>query len=173
MQMKQNGIGKTRILMVCLGNICRSPLAEGVMKNLIWLRNIEHLVEVDSAGTSGLHAGAQPDARSMKLATMNGFNLNHSCRQLVHKDFETFDHILVMDMSNYENVLKLARTEEDRLKVKLISEYDGRFQDPRNVPDPYYGTLKDFERVYEQLVYCCEGWLEIYFGPDEEAKMSG
>lgn len=142
------------------------------MKNLIWLRNIEHLIDVDSAGTTGLHAGAQPDPRSLKVATMNGFTLTHSGRQLTRKDFEIFDHILVMDMSNYENVLKLTENDEDRLKVKLISEFDPRFKDPRNVPDPYYGTLKDFEKVFDQLVYCCEGWLELYFGPDEEAKMS-
>lgn len=143
------------------------------MKNLIWLRNIEHLIEVDSAGTTGLHAGAQPDPRSMKLATMNGFSLEHSGRQFTRKDFEIFDHILVMDMSNYENVLKLSECDEDRLKVKLIAEFDHRFKDPRNVPDPYYGTIKDFEKVFDQLVYCCEGWLELYFGPDVEARMSG
>lgn len=152
-------IVKTRILMVCLGNICRSPLAEGIMLNLIQHENLEHRVEVDSAGTAGHCVGSFPDERSIRVALDHGISLNHKARQFGRRDFSIYDHILVMDESNYEDVIKLAKNHLERSKVKLITDFDHRGKKPKIVADPYHGSFKDFQNVFDQLVHCCEGWL--------------
>ncbi len=162
----------TKILMVCLGNICRSPLAEGVMKTLIQQKNLSAFVEVDSAGTSAYHIGRLPDERSMKAAMKRGFKLNHRGRQLIYDDFKHFDLILAMDESNVKSILNLAQTDEERAKVKLITEFDPRADRPKIVADPYWGELADFELVLEQLIYCCEGWLTMHFEQNELARIS-
>lgn len=159
MQIKMNGVVKTRILMVCLGNICRSPLAEGIMQDLILKQGLSDEIEVDSAGTSGHCTGNFPDERSVKVARANGIILQHRARQLLRKDFTLFDHILVMDESNLKNSRQLARDEYERSKLAIITEFDPRPDRPLIVADPYWGDMSDFERVYLQLVHCCEGWL--------------
>lgn len=136
-----------KVLMVCLGNICRSPLANGLLRDKILLNNLQ--VEVDSCGTSSHHVGEQPDERMMETALQYGYDLSDlRSRQFTVDDFDRFDTIYVMDSSNYNNVIRLARSEEDKEKVKLFLNelYSGKNM---AVPDPYYGGEQGFEDVYE------------------------
>ena len=138
-----------KILMVCLGNICRSPLAEGVLRHKIERENLA--VTVDSAGTSGYHIGHQPDERMIETALNFGVDLRSlRARQFKVTDFDLFDVVYVMDSSNYNNVVALAPTESDRLKVKLILN---ELTPDKNhaVPDPYYGNKQAFIEVYQLL----------------------
>jgi protein-tyrosine phosphatase len=142
---------KTKVLMVCLGNICRSPLAEGILKSKV---NPDK-VFVDSAGTAGYHVGNPPDHRSVAVARQNGLDIsNQRCRKFSSIDFLEFDHIYVMDKSNFSNVMQLANTEDDRTKVKLLLE-EIDF-DISEVPDPYYGGADGFEKVYQMIDRACE-----------------
>ena len=141
----------TKILMVCLGNICRSPLAEGIMRSKL----SEDFI-VDSAGTGGWHAGELPDKRSISTAKGRGLDItNQRARQFKRSDFDTFDHIFVMDNSNYKDVLALAPNEEAKSKVKLI--LNEIFPNENvDVPDPYYGGQDGFENVFDMLDKACE-----------------
>ncbi len=138
--------------MVCLGNICRSPLAEGILKSKV---NSEQ-VFVDSAGTGSWHVGNTPDPRSIEVAKLNGLDItNQRGRQFIAEDFKNFDYIYVMDNSNKENVLKLAQTDQDIKKVNLI--LDQIFPNENvDVPDPYYGGNLGFESVFYMLDQACE-----------------
>jgi len=140
----------TKVLMVCLGNICRSPLAEGILKS----KTNPDLVFVDSAGTGGFHIGNQPDERSINVARNYGIDIsNQTCRKFSPSDFEIFDYIYVMDKSNYDNVISLASTEVEREKVKLLlSESSFKLQE---VPDPYYGGEDGFENVFQLIDNVC------------------
>lgn len=143
---------KTKVLMVCLGNICRSPLAEGLLKSKVDTSQIY----VTSAGTGHWHVGEQPDPRSIAVAKKNGLNItDQRGRQFQADDFKEFDHIFVMDNSNKEDVLKLAKDDEHRKKVQLILEeiFPGENVD---VPDPYYGGDSGFDNVYAMLDEACE-----------------
>jgi protein-tyrosine phosphatase len=136
-----------KILMVCLGNICRSPLAEGILASKL----PKDKFIVDSAGTGNYHIGKQPDHRSIATAKKNGIDIsNQKARQFTPKDFETFDYIFVMDNSNYDDVVFLAKTEEQKQKVQLILNelFPG---DNVDVPDPYYGLQNGFDMVFEML----------------------
>ena len=136
--------------MVCLGNICRSPLAHGILESKL----SEHFI-VDSAGTSALHAGELPDQRSISEAQSHGIDIsNQRSRQFIAKDFSEFDVIYVMDQSNYDNVIALAKTDEDRAKVKLILSEDPNAQIDE-VPDPYYGGADGFAYVFNLLDAAC------------------
>ena len=140
-----------KILMVCLGNICRSPLAEGILRSKL----SEDFI-VDSAGTGGWHAGELPDKRSISTAKNRGLDItNQRARQFKKSDFDTFDHIFVMDNSNYKDVLALAPNEATKSKVKLILN-EIFPNDNNDVPDPYYGGEDGFENVYEMLDQACE-----------------
>jgi protein-tyrosine phosphatase len=133
--------------MVCLGNICRSPLAHGILESKIPSKSFF----VDSAGTANYHVGDLPDHRSIAVAKTHGIDIsNQRGRQFKITDFDTFDHIYVMDHSNFENVVKLARNTNDIAKVKLILEVDKTIKDQR-VPDPYYGNNNSFENVFKLL----------------------
>lgn len=133
--------------MVCLGNICRSPLADGLLLRKIKEQNLD--LTVDSAGTANYHIGKAPDHRMIQTAAKHGTALEFlRARQFTSKDFQNFDLILVMDQSNYENVVKLAPNNIDKQKVSYFLEYLYPNQKAA-VPDPYYGTLKDFEEVYQ------------------------
>ncbi len=133
--------------MVCLGNICRSPLAEGILKSKV----DPEKVLVDSAGTASYHVGEAPDIRSIMIARKNGVNISKQLgRQFKLSDFDEFDRIYVMDHSNLQNVLKLARTDADRAKVELILN-ELKANSNQDVPDPYYGGDEGFEQVYRLL----------------------
>jgi protein-tyrosine phosphatase len=137
----------TGILMVCLGNICRSPLAHGLLESKLPPDSFY----VDSAGTANYHIGSLPDQRSIAVAKTHGIDISNQCgRQFNVSDFDTFDYIYVMDHSNFENVLKLARTTFDIAKVKLLLDFDTTSQ-IKEVPDPYYDKISGFETVFELL----------------------
>ena len=137
----------TRILMVCLGNICRSPLAHGVMESKL----PEDLFYVDSAGTGAYHIGNPPDHRSIKVARNHGLDISsQSARQFKVSDFDTFDYIFAMDQSNYNNIVSLARNNTDIGKLKLFLEENTSISN-KNVPDPYYGDMRDFEHVFDLI----------------------
>jgi protein-tyrosine phosphatase len=141
----------SKILMVCLGNICRSPLAEGILKSKLDPSRFL----VDSAGTSAQHKGELPDPRSIDVAHKNGLDLtDQRSRPFVKDDFKEFDYIYVMDTYNYEDVLEKAKTDEERDKVNLILNkiYPG---EDKNVPDPYYDSVDGFDKVYEMLEESC------------------
>ncbi len=137
--------------MVCLGNICRSPLAEGILQHKL----LDDTFFVDSAGTSNYHVGEAPDRRSVDIAKKYGIDItNQRGRQFRKSDFDQFDLIYVMDNSNYNNVVKLARSESDIEKVKLILNevYPNQNYD---VPDPYYGGDQGFDNVFKMLDEAC------------------
>ncbi len=137
--------------MVCLGNICRSPLAEGILKAKLKSESFY----VDSAGTGDYHIGKNPDPRSIAIAKKYGLDIsNLKGRQFDVSDFDKFDSIFVMDESNYRNVISLARNEEDKAKVNFILNLVHPNQD-YNVPDPYYGGHEGFENVYKMLNEAC------------------
>ena len=141
-----------KILMVCLGNICRSPLAEGILASKL----PKNKFTVDSAGTGSWHIGRKPDERSIVTAKKNKIDISHQKgRQFAIRDFETFDYIYVMDNSNYNDIIHLAKTPEQRNKVQLI--LNELFPDENvDVPDPYYGSPNGFDHVYEMLDQACE-----------------
>ena len=138
--------------MVCLGNICRSPLAEGILKNKT--QNLD--VYVDSAGTASYHVGNLPDSRSIEIANKNGIDLtDQRARQFSEKDFDDFDKIYAMDTNNYSNIISLARNQSDRDKVDVIlNELTPKYYD--SVPDPYYGAGDGFKIVYGMLDNACD-----------------
>lgn len=137
-----------KILTVCLGNICRSPLAQGILEKVIAEHGLDW--EVDSAGTSGWHAGERPDSRSIEIARKNGVSISHQrSRMFSPKDFKVFDFILVMDDENLKNVLAMAADEASKKKVSLILDHDPA-SPVDEVPDPYYDN--SFQRSYE-LIY--------------------
>ena len=141
-----------KILMVCLGNICRSPLAQGLLESKV----NESKVYTDSAGTAAYHVGNSPDERSIEVAKKHGIYINNQrARKFVIEDFDEFSVIYAMDESNYQNILKLARNKADENKVKMILNevYPSK---NLNVPDPYYGGNQGFENVYKMLDKACE-----------------
>lgn len=143
---------KTKILMVCLGNICRSPLAEGILAEKLPSSKFK----VDSAGTAGYHIGKKPDVRSIKVAQKNGIDISDQKGRLFNvNDFDKFDHIYAMDFSVYKDIIDLAPNENSKNKVKMILNevFPGENID---VPDPYYGSDFGFESVYKILDQACE-----------------
>lgn len=140
-----------KILMVCLGNICRSPLAEGILKNKT--KNLD--VIVDSAGTANYHIGKNPDVRSIEIAKKHGIDIkNQIARQFTKHDFKNFDVIYAMDKQNYYDIIQQASSEFDKKKVKLILNEINL--DIDSVPDPYYGGENGFNKVYDMLDKACE-----------------
>lgn len=141
----------TKILMVCLGNICRSPLAEGILKSKIDATK----VYVDSAGTAGYHVGNPPDPRSINTAMNHGINIaNQRCRQFAQEDFEKFDAIYVMDNDNFIDLMAQANSSKAKSKVKLLLEETTLTN--KEVPDPYYGGEDGFETVFQLISIACE-----------------
>ena len=143
-----------KILMVCLGNICRSPLAEGIMLKLIEEKNLN--IHVDSAGTSNYHVDEAPDRRTIINAALHNIDLKPlRARQFNSSDFEKFDKIYVMDKSNLTNVLALATNDEHKIKVDLLLNVSHPNQD-LEVPDPYFGGEQGFEDVFQMIYNACK-----------------
>ena len=147
---------KQKILFVCLGNICRSPAAHGVMEQVVKERNMEEFVEIDSAGTYGGHAGELPDYRMRSAASQRGYNLTHRSRKFREEDFYDFDKIIVMDDMNYENVSRMAPQRSYLDKVYRFVEFCRNHSDRSYVPDPYYEGREGFELVLDMLEDGCE-----------------
>ena len=144
---------KTKILVVCLGNICRSPLAHGILESKL---SLENNCIIDSAGTANYHIGSKPDHRSIAIAKTNGIDISHQkARQFIREDFDRYDIIYAMDTSNYNNIVTLASSKKETKKVKLILNENPNIEN-KNVPDPYYGGDSGFEYVFNILEETCE-----------------
>jgi protein-tyrosine phosphatase len=153
--MNQN---KTSILVVCMGNICRSPTAEGVLRRKAEAAGLTRLLHIDSAGTHDYHVGSAPDVRAQKAALGRGYDLaTLRGRQVSEQDFETFDYILAMDRDNLNNLQRRC-PEQHKHKVRLYLAFSRRFPN-LNVPDPYYGGKKGFEQVLDMVEDAAEGLL--------------
>ncbi len=162
-----------RVLFVCLGNICRSPTAEAVMRGLVAERGLEEEIEVESAGTGDWHIGYPPDERSVAAAAERGVELTGEARQVSHGDFAGFDLLIAMDRQNEHDLLRLARTGEDRGKVRLLRSFaDGDL----DVPDPYYGGEDGFADVVEIVERSCRALLDEVAparGPSPDTRTHG
>ncbi len=146
--------------MVCLGNICRSPLAEGLLKARARAKGLGEFIQVDSAGTADYHGGDAPDWRSCEVAEKNGFKLTHIGRQFVWRDFKNFDSIFVMDDSNYQDVIALAKTDEDKKKVRILAKLDPDLKFGPIVKDPYYDDIDAFHEMFSHLDVCIGYFLK-------------
>jgi low molecular weight protein-tyrosine phosphatase len=155
------GPATTRILFVCLGNICRSPTAEGVMRSLVAEAGLIERIWLDSAGTGSWHVGSPPDRRAVAAARNRGIALSGLARQVSRGDFETFDLLLAMDRANMRDLFQLAPGEPGREKVRLLREFDpqGAVGGDLEVPDPYYGAPGGFEEVLDIVQTACAGLL--------------
>jgi protein-tyrosine phosphatase len=139
-----------RVLFVCLGNICRSPLAEAIFKNKLKERGLQDQIQADSCGTSNYHIGGLPDPRTITNARSNGIEIAHFARQLCQADIREFDYVMAMDKSNYQNILKLEADKKFHTKVHLMRSYDP-IDKNADVPDPYHGGEKGFQEVFDIL----------------------
>lgn len=151
---------ETKILFVCLGNICRSPAADGIMHSIVQREGLADRFEIDSAGTYGGHRGELPDPRMRSAASRRGYSLTHRARQVREADFDRFDLIVAMDDMNYESLNRLAPSREAARKIYRMTEFCRRHPDRTYVPDPYYEGREGFERVLDMLEDGCEGILE-------------
>ncbi len=148
-----------RVLFVCLGNICRSPTAEGVFRKLVQEQGLHEHIEIDSAGTHAYHIGHAPDARAQEAARRRGVDLSGlRGRQATSRDIQTFDYVLAMDRENYENLLDIC-PEGIEHKIRLFMEYAPGWPE-RDVPDPYFGGATGFDRVLDMIEQASAGLLE-------------
>jgi protein-tyrosine phosphatase len=144
-----------RILFVCLGNICRSPTAEGVMRALVRDAGLEGQIELDSAGTGAWHIDEPPDARATTAARERGVELEGRARQVERDDFEEFDLIVAMDRSNLADLRRIAPSEAARAKVRLLRDFDPDSEGEADVPDPYHGGSRGFDDVFDLVQRSC------------------
>ena len=151
-----------RILFVCLGNICRSPTAEGVMRRMVAEAGLDGEIEIDSAGTGAWHVGSPPDPRSTQAAHRRGTVLQGRARQVTADDFDRFDLLLAMDATNLHELRQRAPDADARAKVRLLREFDPASADAvdLDVPDPYYGGPRGFDTVLDLVEAACAGLLE-------------
>lgn len=147
-----------RLLFVCLGNICRSPAADGVMRDVVEKAGLSARIEIDSAGTEGWHSGKLPDQRMRQAASTRGITLDHRARQFKAVDLERFDLILAMDRDNERNIRALDRESRHAAKIRLFCDFCTDHSE-REVPDPYYGGPEGFEHVLDLIEDGCEGLL--------------
>lgn len=149
---------KPSVLFICMGNICRSPTAEGVFRDKVRKAGLERQIDIDSAGTHAYHVGNPPDPRAQKTALGRGYNLSDlRGRQVCERDFERFDYVLAMDRDNLQNLLRLC-PEEFKPRVRLFLSFSRRFPN-LNVPDPYYGGNQGFEQVLDMVEDAADGLL--------------
>lgn len=151
---------KQRVTFVCLGNICRSPLAAGVFKHLVKQAGRAQEFHIESAGVGGWHVGEAADRRSQQVARQHGITLEGRAQQFKERDFERFDWVLALDADIYADLQRLAPNETARAKVHLLRETDPEARGDYDVPDPYYGGLDGFEQAYQMIERACQGWLE-------------
>jgi protein-tyrosine phosphatase len=149
-----------RILFVCMGNICRSPTAEGVMRRLLEEAGLTDRVEVESAGTGGWHVGEPPDERATLAARRRGVTLAGAARQVRAADFRDFDLLIAMDRANLRELLAAAPDEEAAERVRLLREFDPASSGDLDVPDPYFGGDRGFETVLDMVEAACRGLLD-------------
>lgn len=159
---------RTRVLFVCLGNICRSPLAESVFRKLVDEADLSARFEIDSAGTSGYHSGAGPDSRTVRTARARGLEVTGTSRQLTVEDLEYFDHVIVMDRENLANVERLADRSEATAQIRLLRDWD-EIDPGGDVPDPYYGGPRGFDEVQDIVERSCESLLTALLKAAEPA----
>ncbi len=150
---------RTSVLFVCLGNICRSPLAEGVFRHLVEQEGLADRFEIDSAGTGAWHVGERADARSTLVAEQHGIELSSRARQVEPEDFERFDYIIAMDRDNLRTLERMSATNGSEPRIELLRMYEAE-RDGDEVPDPYYGGASGFENVYKMVKRSCEGLLK-------------
>ena len=148
------------VLMVCLGNICRSPMAEGVFEHLLKEEGLAHRIRVDSAGTGSWHVGESADIRYIRTAAGHGVTLTGSARQVQSEDFRRFDYIVAMDQSNLDNLEKFRDSAGGDAALYLLREFDPEGGPGSEVPDPYYGGARGFEDVYDMVERACRGLLD-------------
>ena len=151
---------KLKVLFVCLGNICRSPLAEGVFRYHVERAGLADRFEIDSAGTSAYHIGDPPDERTTRVARMRGIVLNSRARQITPADLSSFDYVVVMDRQNLANVERLAKTAAATAEVVMLRDFDQEARGDRDVPDPYYGGPRGFEDVHDIIEHSCTALLQ-------------
>ena len=151
-------MSKIKVLFVCLGNICRSPLAEAIFKHKLRERGLTSKIEADSCGSANYHIGDSPDPRTIANAKKNGVTIDHCGRQLSVDDIESFDYILAMDSSNFTNIHRLLKDEKHKPKIQMMRDYDPKGKG--DVPDPYYGGEKNFQEVFEILDRTMDGFLD-------------
>lgn len=160
MMMEASLAKKKRICFVCLGNIVRSPLAQKMFQRLVEQAGLADRYEVDSAGIGDWHVGEPPDARMCRVAAQRGLVYSGSARQVRSRDFDDCDLIIAMDNDNRSALLRMARTEEQRAKIRLAREFDPLGGPKAPVPDPYYGGIDGFEEVYDIVERSMRGLLE-------------
>ena len=149
-----------RLLFVCLGNICRSPTAEGVMRALVRDAGLEGRVELDSAGTGAWHVGNPPDERATAAARERGIVMEGRARQIERSDFAEFDLIVAMDASNVADLRRIAPDEAARAKIRLLRDFDPSSDGELDVPDPYHGGARGFDDVFDLVHAACSALLE-------------
>ena len=152
--------GKHTVLFICLGNICRSPAAEGIMKSLVEKEGMSDDFFIDSAAIGSWHIGQLPDSRMRKCGAEHGSRFASHARQFQKSDFQHFDLIVVMDNENYRAITSMASSQADKDKVVRIADYLTHHREYTTVPDPYYGDYSDFELVIELLEDACQGLLD-------------
>lgn len=149
----------TSVLFVCLGNICRSPLAEGIFLHLVSEAGLESRFVIDSAGTGAWHVGERPDARASMVANKHGVELTSRARQITDDDLRRFDYVIAMDRENLRNIERMADATGSEAEVHLLREFD-LTESGDEVPDPYYGGASGFETVYEMVHRSCQTLLD-------------
>jgi protein-tyrosine phosphatase len=148
------------VLFVCLGNICRSPLAEGIFRHQVREAGLAGRFHIDSAGTSGYHDGEQPDRRTWAVARQRGIELEGRSRRITEDDIAAFDYLVVMDVSNLREVNRLARRVRPGTEVHLLRSFDASAAGDLDVPDPYFGGESGFEVVHDLVERACRGLLD-------------
>jgi protein-tyrosine phosphatase len=148
------------VLFVCLGNICRSPLAEGVFRELVQQEGVSDRFDIDSAGTTDYHTGESPDARTVEVAARRGVRLTHEARRIHEHDFDRFAYVVVMDTNNLAKVQRLAERVRPDAEVHLLRSFDPEAGANLEVPDPYFGGPRGFEDVHDMIERACRGLLE-------------
>ena len=148
-----------KLCFVCLGNICRSPTAEGIFQHLVNQRGLQSYFYIDSAGTSAFHIGEPANSKSQWVANQHGVKLHSKARRFEPADLEEFDLILAMDSENYSNIIRLDKNGSNRDKIKMMRDFDPQPDSP-DVPDPYYGGMDGFQNVFDVIMRSCEGLLD-------------